>query len=269
MSVERIQVSLDAARLQRGIELPADLRSAENHPVANPVHERHPATRLPLDFSRLRENRIVLPEDAGAASLAYRMLRTQVLQQVRLHNVRALGVVSAVDGEGKTLTAANLAVGIAAQSNQNVLLVDLDLRRPSLAKLFGLDVKQGFDAWLAGVVSVGDICYGVEGIEGLEIIPTLQPVRGSSEQLASLRVQEMLQELKHAQRQGLVIFDLPPALLADDFLTVSPLLDGVVLVTSEGITRRDDVTRLREMLSGKRLLGTVLNRASESEKRAY
>jgi Mrp family chromosome partitioning ATPase len=197
------------------------------------------------------------------------MLRTQVLQRVRQHSVRMLGVVSAIDGEGKTLTAVNLALGIAAESNQNVLLIDLDLRRPSVAPLLGMSVSQGLEAWFAGVASMGDICRGLEGIERLEVIPTLAPVRGSSEMLASRRAQDMLLDLKAAQREGLVIVDLPPMLLTDDFLTVAPVLDGVILVASEGITRREDVTRVREMLGPMRLVGTVLNRASESEKRAY
>jgi len=180
-----------------------------------------------------------------------------------------LGVVSAVDGEGKTVTAANLALGVAAESNQNVLLVDLDLRRPSLAKLLGMQVEAGLEAWFAGVASIGDICRGIEGIERLEVIPTLAPVRASSEMLAARRTQEMLHDLKTAQRDGLVIIDLPPVLLTDDFLTVAPLLDGVVLVVTEGLTKRDDVVRLKELLGSTRLIGSVLNRASESEKRAY
>jgi protein-tyrosine kinase len=254
MSVERIQPALELARLQRATDL---------------AHERQRATLVKVDMAQLREQRVVLPEDPGPAPQAYRMLRTQVLQRTRQHAVRMLGVVSAVDGEGKTLTAVNLALGIAAESNQSVLLVDLDLRRPSLAALLGLPVEQGLEAWFAGVASIGDICRGIEGIDRLEVIPTLSPVRGSSEMLASRRAQEMLLELKTVQREGLVILDLPPVLLADDFLTVAPLLDGVMLVASEGITKRDDVTRVRELLGPLRLIGTVLNRASASENRAY
>jgi protein-tyrosine kinase len=251
MSVERIERALEFAR---GAE---DSR-----------HGRHPATRVAIDLERLRENRLILPDDLGPAAHAYRMLRTQILQRVRLHEVRALGVISAIDGEGKTLTAANLALGIAAEANHDVLLVDLDLRRPSIAPLFGLPVEAGLEAWFAGVASIGDLCRGIEGIDHLEIIPTLAPVRGSSEMLASRRAQQMLAELKSV-RDGLVIFDLPPALLADDVLTVAPLLDGVVLVASEGKTKREDITRVRELLGPVKLLGTVLNRASESEQRVY
>ncbi len=255
MSVERIQRAHDLARPQWA---PAD-----------PAHQRHPATKVRIDRARLEDQRVVLPGNSGPAAHAYRMLRTQVLQRVRQHAVRMLGVVSAVDGEGKTLTAVNLALGIAAESNQSVLLVDLDLRHPSVAPLLGLPLQQGLEAWLTGIGSTGEICRGIEGIERFEVIPTLAPVQGSSEMLASRRTQEMLLELKTAQQEGLVILDLPPALLTDDFLTVAPLLDGVVLVASEGVTRREDVTRLRELLGSVRLVGTVLNRASESEKRAY
>lgn len=234
-----------------------------------PSEQRHPATRVPLDVTRLRENRVVLPNDPGPAAQAYRMLRTQILQRARQHGVRSLGVVSAVDGEGKTLTALNLALGIAAEANQEVLLVDLDLRRPSLASMLGMKVEQGLEAWFAGYITIGEICHGLEGIDGLEVIPTLAPVRSSSDALASRRAQDMLMDLKIVRRHGFVIFDLPPVLLTDDYMTVAPLLDAVVLVTSEGVTKRDDVTRTREMLGSVRLLGTVLNRASESEKRAY
>jgi len=264
MSVERIQRALELARLQRAAE-----HSAAEANVVDEVTQRHPATRVRVDMQRLRENRVILPDAQGPAAQAYRMLRTQVLQRVRQYAVRALGVVSAVDGEGKTLTAANLAIGIAAESNQSVLVVDLDLRHPSLATLFGLPVEQGLEAWFAGVASIGDLCRGIEGIDRLEIVPTLAPVRSSSEILASRRAQDMLLDLKTAQRAGLVIFDLPPVLLTDDFLTVAPLLDGVVLVATEGITKRDDITRTRELLGPVRLLGTVLNRSSESEKRVY
>lgn len=260
MSVESIKTVLERA----GDRVPERTSERSRAPVA-----RHPSTRLPFDVVRARENRVVMPDDPGAAAQAYRMLRTQVLQRVRRDDVRALGIVSAADGEGKTLTAINLALGIAAETNQDVLLVDLDLRRPSVASVLGLTPPQGLEGWFASVTPIGDVCYGLEGVDRLEIIPTLAPVGGSSGMLASRRAQEMLLELKSAQSHGLVIIDLPPVLLTDDFLTVAPVLDGVVLVASEGVTKREDIVRTLELIGNTRLVGTVLNRASESEKRAY
>lgn len=228
------------------------------------------ATTVPLDRVALRERRVILPEDTDPAARAYRMLRTQILRQARMNKLRMIGVVSSADGEGKTLTAVNLALSVAAEPNQTVLLVDLDLRRPNMAALLGLPVTVGLDSWLDGTVAdVAELFVKIEGMERLRVLPTLNPVLGSSEALAGAPTQELLTELKTRYTDRVVIVDLPPALLSDDVLTVAPLLDGVLLVVSEGRTRREDVTRVKELLTGVRVVGTVLNASSEFERRTY
>ena len=87
--------------------------------------------------------------------------------------------------------------------------------------------------------------------------------------LHDLNAMKCLQELRERYTDCLAIIDLPPVLLADDVLTIAPLLDGVLLVVSEGRTKREDVLRLRELLQGVHVLGTVLNVSSESEQRGY
>jgi Mrp family chromosome partitioning ATPase len=79
----------------------------------------------------------------------------------------------------------------------------------------------------------------------------------------------MLADLKEREPGRLLIVDLPPVLLSDDVLTVAPQLDAVVLVVTEGRTRREDIGRVLELLGNTRVIGTVLNRSSESEQRAY
>jgi Mrp family chromosome partitioning ATPase len=248
------QATAAYANLIRGPQAPAE-------PVARTVT---------IDLAAARERRIVLPNDPGPASHAYRMLRTQLLRQARTHQLRMIGVVSCADGEGKTLTAVNLALSTAAEPNQTVLLVDLDLRRPSVATLLGLDVPLGLDSWFDKQDgAVADLFVKLEGIERLRVLPALRPVAGSSEALAGTRTHELLTELKTRYADRFVILDLPPVLLTDDVLTIAPLLDGVLIVVSEGVTRREDVARLRELLGSVRVLGTVLNLASESEQRTY
>jgi len=210
-----------------------------------------------------------MPEETGSAASAYRMLRTQFLQRVRAHQLRTIGVISAADGEGKTLTAVNLALSLAAEPNQTVLLIDLDLRRPSVATVLDLPAEQGLEAWFTGQAPVDDLFWRLSGVERLLILPTVAPLAGSSELLAGARVKELLHELTTRYADRLVMLDLPPLLLADDVLTIAPLLDAVVIVASEGRTRREDLARMNELLGPSRVLGTVLNRASESEKRAY
>jgi Mrp family chromosome partitioning ATPase len=221
------------------------------------------------DPKHWHENRIVLPQERGPAVNAYRMLRTQVLRQARALQARTIGIVSAADGEGKTLTAVNLALSLAAEPNQTVLLVDLDLHRPGVARLLDLPADQGLEDWLAGSGPIAGRFWRIQGIERLSILPAVVPVSGSSELLAGAPVKELLQDLKSRYEDRLVVIDLPPALLSDAVLTVAPLLDAVLVVGCEGRTRREDLARLREVLSGVRLLGTVLNCASEFERRAY
>jgi protein-tyrosine kinase len=269
--VERIQQAPEITRLQRPGGVPHLLRGTTDAPVGGElVRGRVPESRVSIDRSLFEDRPIVMPDDAGPAAHAYRMLRTQLLQRVRQHRVRAVGIVSAADREGKTLTAINLALSLAVEPNQCVLLADLDLHRPSVASTLKLRLEAGLESWFNGRVGdIDEITFAVDGFERLSLLPTLAAVPGSSEALASARAQAMLAELKASQPERLVLFDLSPLLLTDDFLTIAAHLDGVVVVAREGRTRREDLTRMSEMLGSVRLLGTVLNHSTHFEKRAY
>jgi len=272
--MDRIQRALDLSKLQaQGArnplpeEDPRTERIALNREFSLGVVES--VARLPVDWTACRAKRIVSTLDVQAAGHAYRMLRTQVLQRARTHGLSTLGVISAINGEGKTLTAINLALSLAAEPNQSVVLVDFDLRRPAIASTLGLSPQQGLEAWFTSDIPTRSVCYGIEGVERLHVLPTLAPVAGSSEILAGLGTRKLLNELKGRDSSRLLVVDLPPVLLSDDALMVAPLLDGVVLVVHERRTRREDVVRVMELLGNTKIVGTVLNRSSESEKRAY
>jgi Mrp family chromosome partitioning ATPase len=274
--MDRIQRALDLAKVQvqrapvpvPATEDPRTERIALNREFSLGAVES--IARVPVDWNTVKEQRVVATMDLqAAAGHAYRMLRTQVLQRARAHGLSTLGVVSAVNGEGKTLTAINLALSLAAEPNQNVVLLDLDLRRPAIARTLGLTVERGLETWFNADVPTRNVCYGIEGVERLHVLPTLAPVSGSSEILAGLGTRKLLNELRGRDPGRMLIVDLPPVLLSDDALTVAPLLDGVVLVVNERRTRREDVVRVIELLGNTRIVGTVLNRSSESEKRAY
>jgi protein-tyrosine kinase len=272
--MDRIQRALDLAKVQTPrapvtppVEDPRAERVALNREFALGAVES--IARLPVDWNELKEKRVIATGDTQAAGYAYRMLRTQVLQRARAHGITTIGVVSAVNGEGKTLTAVNLALSLAAEPNQTVVLVDLDLRRPSVARTLGLAAERGLESWFDGDEPTKNVCYGIEGVERFYVLPTLVPMSGSSEILAGLATRRLFNELKGRDPGRLLIVDLPPVLLSDDALTAAPLLDGVVLVVNERRTRREDVVRVVELLGTTRIVGTVLNRSSESEQRAY
>lgn len=227
-------------------------------------------TRVQIDRAQLGDRPIVMPSDPGPAAHAYRMLRTQLLRLVRQQRIRTIGIVSAAEREGKTLTAVNLALSLAVEPNQTVLLADLDLHRPGVAPTLKLSLEHGLESWFAGRIdTLAEATYAVEGFERLAILPSLGGVPGSSEALATARAQAMLAQLKSEGQDRIVLLDLPPLLLTDDFLTIAPHIDGVLVVAREGRTKRDDLARLGEILGSVRVLGTVLNHSIGFERRAY
>ncbi len=273
--MERIQRALELAHVRRAAEAESPLAShsspEERAMLRAAAHaaETPALPKLPLDRARLRARKVVFPEDSSAAARAYRMLRAQVLHRVRASGLGAIGIVSSASGEGKTLTAVNLALSLAADPNHSVTLIDLDLRRPSVAATLGLTPPLGLDTWLTGEEPIASVLYGLDGLDRLSVIPSVAPLAGASEALAGGRARELLEGLRATESRRVVIADLPPALLSDHVLTVSSLLDGFVLVVTEGRTLREDVERVFELLGRDRILGTVLNRSSDSEQRAY
>jgi len=217
----------------------------------------------PIEARAMERNKILPAIDDRGAIGAYKMLRTRVLQRMRANQWRSLIVTGAGPAEGKTLTACNLAISIANDVNQPVVLVDLDLQRPCLASYFGLNVKAGIGDYLIGKANIEDIVYAPRGIERLMIIPNRDPVPNSSELLASPRMRMLLDWLKASGGATVTVFDMPPVLACDDVLAFSPNVDAILLVIAEGATERTAVTRTMEMLGECNLLGVVLNRSRE------
>lgn len=273
--MERIQRALELAHVRRVVEAESRLTghsSLEERTMLSAAAQAADVAqppRLAIDRAALRARRVVFPDESSAAARAYRMLRAQLLQRARSGGLGAIGIVSSASGEGKTLTAVNLALSLAADPNHKVTLVDLDLRHPSVAETLGVAPPLGLEAWLAEERPLSSVVYGLEGIERLSVVPALAVLAAASEALAGSRIRELIEGLRAMDGQRLLIVDLPPALLSDHVLNVSPLLDGFVLLVTEGKTLRDDVERVFELLGRDRIVGTVLNRSFDSEQRAY
>lgn len=219
----------------------------------------------PVESRTMERNKILPAIDDRGAITAYKMLRTRVLQRMRSNDWRTLIVTGAGPSEGKTLTACNLALSIAEDVNQSVILVDLDLQRPSLARYFGLDVQASIGDYLTKNADMEDIVYTPAGLDRIVIMPNRDPVANSSELLASPRMRDLLEWLKNQGPETITIFDMPPVLACDDVLAFSPYADAILLVVAEGMTERDSVSRAMEMISDRNLLGVVLNQSREKE----
>ena len=277
--MERIKEAVEKARQSRNalrgaspnaVPLLAD-SPARSHRVSFPANITYAKTKIAaISPELLRKNRVIdsLREKSPAAN-SYKLLRTQVLQRLTENHWTSLGVTSAVPGEGKTLTAINLAISLAAEGNHTVLLVDFDLGRPAVASCFGYEPVCDLSKFLfSDHIPLSDVLFN-PGIERLVILPGNTPIANSSETLLSPKISMLVDDIKTRYASRIVIFDLPPLLGTDDVLAFSPFLDCALLVIEEGRTRRDEVMQSMELLQTVNVIGTVLNKAVDSQRAYY
>ena len=211
--------------------------------------------RIPKSPQLMGKNRGTNDADAIAAE-SFRRLRTNLRFASVDEEIRSIVVTSANAGEGKSTVATSLAQ-VLAQSNTPTILIDADLRRPTVATVLGIDGKIGLSEVLSGQVSLEDALVGSK-IPGLYVLPSGRIPPNPSEMLGSEAMKSIVGLLS---KDYVVVIDAPPLLPVTDAAVLSTRVDGVVLVASAGRTRREDVAAARDMLKQvhSRMLGTVLN----------
>jgi len=202
--------------------------------------------------------------DKGQFVDAFKILRTQVMHRLRDNAWNVIGVTSPDEGEGKTLTAVNLAVSLAMETTQTVLLVDANLMRPSVHEVFGLDDDcPGLTDYLLDDEPLADLLLN-PGIDRFVFLPGGGAVSNSAELLTSPKMVNLVQEMRHRYRSRIVVFDLPPLLHTADVLAFAPYTDALLLVLEEGKTTAEEVKSALALLTKSHpLLGTVLNKAGQ------
>ncbi len=225
------------------------------------VYTRTKSLDVPL--SVLRQRRVMAAYDKGPFVDAFKILRTQVMHRLREKGWNVLGITSPGDGEGKTLTAVNLAISLAMEATQTVLLVDANLRNPSIHDVFGLKDCAGLADYLLDDVPVENLLVH-PGIGRFVLLPGGRAIQNSTEILTSPKMVALVEEFKHRYPSRIVIFDLPPLLQTADVLAFSPYTDALLLVVEEGKTSAGDVQRALSLVKESRpILGTVLNKAGQ------
>lgn len=200
---------------------------------------------------------VTLSEMRSSGAEAYRTLRTNLLFSQSLEALRTLVVTSASPSEGKTTTAANLAVTY-AQQGMNVLLVECDLRKPRLHAVFGIKQDPGLTQVIMGTIPVADAIRGTP-VENLSVLPSGPLPPNPAEFLGAERMGALLKVL--AQDFDMVILDTPPLLVASDAAVLASRSDGVIVVIRAGQTERADAQAPVQQLHavGAHVVGAVLN----------
>jgi capsular exopolysaccharide synthesis family protein len=194
-----------------------------------------------------------------ARSEAYRALRTSVLLSTPSRPPQTVLITSSTGSEGKTTTAVNLALAL-AQCGSTVVLLDCDLRRPSVGRILDIQNAKGMSNYLTGNNNADEVIHQYAGESNLWIIPSGPTPPNPAELISSPLMATLLQEL--SGRFKYIIVDSPPLLAVTDATIVSTLVDGCVLIVESGVTPKRMILRAGKMLSGAnaRLLGVVLNK---------
>ena len=162
----------------------------------------------------LSKNRIVMGLGASPATSAYNMLRTRLGRRMKQNNWRVLAVTSLVPSEGKTVTSINLAMSFAAEIDRYSILVDLDLRRPTVSRYLGYSPSPGLDSYFSQESTLSDVLVRY-GTSRFYIAGNEKPVHNPSELLASSYTEQLIKELCEFSGNHFVICDVPPALASD------------------------------------------------------
>ena len=220
-----------------------------------------------LDPDILMANRCVGYVCESHESESYKILRTRILHRTKEQGGVTIMITSAVPGEGKTLTAVNLALTFAKVFNQTVLLVDSDLHEQKVHEYLGFKSSYGLSDYLLNGKSLSELIVW-PGVEKLTVISGGKKAMASSELLSSPRMKELVKEMKSRYSDRYVIFDLPPILASADALAFVPEVDYIVMVVKAGSTSLTDVKRALALLPPEKVLGVVLNRADNKDRYA-
>ena len=272
--MDRIKKALDKSRTERKHqhrepplrEVASGKQLEEYQPFENILYTETHSVDVPQNV--LSENRLIAGNRTDPRAAAFRVLRAQVLQTMRENGWVALGVTGPSSGIGKSLVAANLAVSISFEVNQTVLLVDADLRRPSLHTYFDYEPELGLLDYLNGEAGLPEMLVNPV-FKRLVLLPGRGSSNESSELLSSPRMTNLAKELRSKYESRIVIYDLPPILNIDDALVFLPNVDATILVVENGKNTQSEVQGAMRLLESTNMIGTVLNKADEEIRDYY
>jgi len=237
------------------ISLPVVLKKCEDVPEVPEVPYKN----------FLDERLVSILDPKSAAAEQYKKIRTRILQFPDFAPKTIL-ITSSTPQEGKSTTAANLAITIAQGFDEHVLLLDCDLRRPSLERFFGLDSWYGLTDYMMGDIDlpgiIRDTC-----VSKLKILSSGSPSYKPSEVISSRKMKDLIQELKSRYDDRYIIIDSSPVAASDEPDILAKQVDGIILVVRAGKTPREVIEATLKSLEGRNILGIVFNDLEFSLKR--
>lgn len=209
---------------------------------------------------------ITQKDPKAIASEAYRTLRTNIQYSSFDKEISTILVTSTAPGEGKSVTCGNLALTM-AQAGKSVLLIDCDLRKPTLHKKFTISNKKGISNFLLGQITLEEVMYKYS--DKLCLLPSGTIPPNPAEMLSSKKLKEFLKSMKGVF--DYIIIDSPPVMAVTDAQILSTIVDGVLIVAASGQTQKEGLVKAKERILkvDGNLLGVVLNKMPMKTGKGY
>jgi exopolysaccharide/PEP-CTERM locus tyrosine autokinase len=251
-AVEKAKQKRHTAQKEEQIQTPVE------SPIGVPLYTQ--TKTVSPDKRHLEKHRVIPFLDNPTLIDRYNILRTQILKRTRDKGHNTIMITSVLDGEGKTITAINMAVSIAREVKQTVLLVDADLRNPKIDKYLGCNVEKGLSDYLQTDAPVSNLLVNPK-LAKMVVLPGGRPIADSTEFLGSPKMEKLVKEMKTRYPDRYVLFNCPPLLSIADSIVFSSYVDGVILVVEAGRTPKSQIRKAVELLEGRNIVGLVLNKA--------
>jgi len=206
---------------------------------------------------------LTAPESYEAEN--FKLLRAQIMFAKDRKRPRTIMVTSAAPGDGKTFVAANLAVSIASGIDEHVLLVDCDLRRSNIHKMFGLSRSDGLHEHLLGKKNLPELLIKTN-IKKLSLLPAGHPPRNPSELLASGAMKSFLEEIRDRYDDRIIVLDTAPSQVLAEANVLSNFVDGILFVVRAERTPKEMIRKAVDDLGKEKILGIVFNGYSQERK---
>lgn len=235
----------------------------EREKIQNSVHNRNVATlydpEVINNYDNFDKNLIVLLKPYSYEAEQFRILKSKIFHSTSEKTLRSFMITSAIPNEGKSFVAANLAISIAQNLNEHVLILDADMRKPCIHKLFGFGDMAGLSEHLSNGIPLNSIFLKTQ-VRKLSILPAGKRPPNPYELLSSQNMIKLLKELKQRYSDRYIIIDSPPPALTAETTAMSNLVDGVLLVVEYGRTPINLVSEVVKTLGKEKVTSIIFNK---------
>jgi capsular exopolysaccharide synthesis family protein len=236
------------------------LTAREGRETGSPI-PLHPGT---MGVGAINETLVTLKNPQSAATEQFKKIRSVVSQVRMAKGLTTLAVTSSLPGEGKTVMACNLAIAITQGLDDEAVLIDCDLRRPTVHRYFGFEGHPGLADFLSGRGELSRVIHEMPGL-GLKIIPAGRSPESPAELLSSAKMAKCLEDLKTKFEDHYIILDTTPILLTAETSVLARMVDGILMVIMGGKTSSDFAKRAAKELPREKVIGIVFNNAQSKE----